>query len=227
MYGYILCILSARRRVRTAHAARQVLSQTARKHTILLAYPYRRIQSKRNTLIDAVQIVKGTMWSFEQPQSLAFSNVVVNVRMTVTLLSSGALLVYNPIAPTRECLRFLDALDAPVAHIILGSAAYEHKVFVGPFSRRYPKAKVYVAPQQYAFPLPLPLQLLGIFPEAVLKHNDKNTPWAEDFEQKMLAAPPFAVAGVPNCCISVTRDPMPPTPQLTIPDPAAASQHAA
>ena len=32
-------------------------------------------------------------------------------------------------------------------YIVLPTFAYEHKIFVGPFSRRFPKAKVYVAPQ--------------------------------------------------------------------------------
>jgi hypothetical protein len=122
--------------------------------------------------------------------------VAVNVRMTVTRLSSGELLVYNPIAPTQECLRFILELDAPLKYIILGTAAYEHKVFVGPFSRRFPGAEVYVGPQQWSFPLNLPVQFYGIFSKGVLKHNDTNTPWADDFEQKILAPPKFAVAGL-------------------------------
>ena len=136
------------------------------------------------------------MWSFEQPQTLAFSNVAVNVRMTVTRLQSGGLLVYNPIAPTRECLALLDTLDAPVDYVILGSAAYEHKVFVGPFSRKFPRAAVYVGPQQWSFPLNLPVQFYGIFPKGTLAHDDTTTPWGADFEQKVLAAPKFAVAGL-------------------------------
>ena len=75
-----------------------------------------------------MQLIKGVMWSFEQPQGLAFSNVQVNVRMTVTKLSDGSLLVYNPIAPTQECMDLLAELDADVKYIVLGSAAYEHKV---------------------------------------------------------------------------------------------------
>jgi hypothetical protein len=33
-------------------------------------------------------------------------------------------------------------LDAPVEYIVLPTYAYEHKAFVGPFSRKFPKAKV-------------------------------------------------------------------------------------
>jgi hypothetical protein len=142
------------------------------------------------------QIVRDIMWSFEQPQSLAFSNVHVNIRMTITKLSCGGLLVYNPIAPTQECMDLLAALDTPVKYIILGSAAYEHKIFVGPFSRRFPNADVYVAPQQWSFPLDLPVQFFGIFPKGVLRNDDLDTPWAVDFDQKVLAAPKFAAAGL-------------------------------
>lgn len=142
-----------------------------------------------------MQIIKDTMWALEQPQSLAFSNVAVNIRMTITRLSTGGLLVYNPIAPTDECIDFVRALDAPVKYILLGCAAYEHKVFVGPFARRWPQADVYVAPRQWSFPLDLPVQFFGIFPVGELRHNDNETPWAADFEQKVLTAPKFAVAG--------------------------------
>ena len=109
--------------------------------------------------LSLVQIVKDVMWSFEQPQSLAFSSVHVNVRMTVTLLSTGGLLVYNPIAPTEECLQLLSELDEPIKYIVLGTAAYEHKIFVGPFSRRFPDADIYITPNQWSFPLNLPVQV--------------------------------------------------------------------
>ena len=42
----------------------------------------------------------------------------------------------------RECIRLVNELGLPVEVIMLPSFAYEHKVFVGPFSRRYPKAQV-------------------------------------------------------------------------------------
>lgn len=52
----------------------------------------------------ALQLVKGAMWAFEQPQNLAGSNVHTNVRMTALRLSDGSLLIYAPIAPTRQAL---------------------------------------------------------------------------------------------------------------------------
>lgn len=135
-----------------------------------------------------MQIEKGVMWVFEQPQSLGFSNVTTNVRMVVIKLKSGGLWIHAPIAPTKECLALLKELDAPVEYIILPTFAYEHKIFVGPFSRRFPKAKVYVAPKQWSWPINLPVQLFGIFPTGVLKNDDTETPWADEIEQKVLVS---------------------------------------
>jgi Domain of unknown function (DUF4336) len=47
------------------------------------------------------QVERGSIWMFEQPQSLGGSNVTTNVRMTAIKLKSGGLLIYAPIAPTR------------------------------------------------------------------------------------------------------------------------------
>ncbi len=50
--------------------------------------------------------------------------------------------MHAPVAPTDECVRLIKELGAPVEYIVLPTFAYEHKAFVGPFSRRFPKAKV-------------------------------------------------------------------------------------
>jgi hypothetical protein len=42
----------------------------------------------------------------------------------------------------QECINLLKELGAPVEYIVLPTFAYEHKVFVGPFARRFPNAKV-------------------------------------------------------------------------------------
>ena len=49
----------------------------------------------------AMQVEKGQIWTFEQEQSLAGSQVTTTIRMTAVELSSGGLLLYSPIAPTR------------------------------------------------------------------------------------------------------------------------------
>jgi hypothetical protein len=46
-----------------------------------------------------------------------------------------------------ECLELLRELDAPVEYLVLPSHAYEHKVFVPSFQRRFPQAQVFVSPQ--------------------------------------------------------------------------------
>lgn len=46
------------------------------------------------------QVVPDTIWTFEQEQTFAFTNVSTVVRMTVVKLKSGGLFVYAPIAPT-------------------------------------------------------------------------------------------------------------------------------
>ena len=40
-----------------------------------------------------------------------------------------------------ECVALLKELG-DVEYIILSTHAYEHKLFIGPFSRRFPRAKV-------------------------------------------------------------------------------------
>lgn len=133
------------------------------------------------------EVVKGSIWLFEQPQSLGFSNVTTNVRMTVIKLASGGLWVHAPVAPTAECIRLVKDLGAPVEHIVLPTFAYEHKIFVGPFSRKFPRAKVWIAPRQWSWPINLPPQFFGIFPTGgTLLDGDIDTPWADEIEQKVL-----------------------------------------
>ena len=57
------------------------------------------------------------MWTFEQEQSFALTNVATVVRMTVIKLQSGGLWVYAPIAPTRcaGCLVCCVSLRSPHA----------------------------------------------------------------------------------------------------------------
>lgn len=50
--------------------------------------------------------------------------------------------MHAPIAPTKECVRLVKELGEPVKYIVLTTYAYEHKVFVSPFARRFPKAQV-------------------------------------------------------------------------------------
>lgn len=147
-------------------------------------YPY----GRRRTLCR--EIVKDTIWTFDQLQGILYT--IVPIRMTVVKLSLGGLLVYAPVAPTTECVRALNelvALHGDVKYIILPtSSGLEHKVFVGPFARRFPQAQVFVAPHQWSFPLNLPLSWLG-FPgrrTQVLAEDNAQAPYASEFDYAVL-----------------------------------------
>lgn len=147
-------------------------------------YPY----GKRRTL--RTEVVKDRVWTFDQLQGVIY--VVVPIRMTVVKLDEGGLLVYAPVAPTPECIRLVKELVAQhgdVKYIILPTiSGIEHKVFVGPFARRFPLAQVFVAPNQWSFPLNLPLSWLGL-PQRrtqVLPENSAKAPFADEFDYAML-----------------------------------------
>jgi hypothetical protein len=149
-------------------------------------YPY----GKRRTI--RKEVVKYTIWIFDQMQGVFY--VVVPIRMTVVKLENGGLLVYAPVAPTRECIRLVNELVAEhgdVKYIILPTiSGIEHKVFVGPFARCFPTAQVFVAPEQWSFPLNLPLSWLG-FPEErtqILPEDSQKTPFADEFDYAILGA---------------------------------------
>ena len=107
------------------------------------------------------ELVKDRVYSFEQ--EIRLSGISANVRSTVFRTRDNHLVVYNPVAPTEEFVRQLDALGSKgVSHILLGATQYEHKVFVGPFARKFPEAHVWAVPGQWSWPLPLPAKYLGI-----------------------------------------------------------------
>ncbi|BAY36316.1 hypothetical protein NIES2111_06420 [Nostoc sp. NIES-2111] len=147
-------------------------------------YPY----GKRRTVCR--EIVKDTIWTFDQVQGVLYT--VVPIRMSVIKLNAGGLLVYAPVAPTRECVRLVNELVAKhgeVKYIVLPtSSGLEHKIFVGPFARKFPQAQVFVAPHQWSFPFNLPLSWLG-FPQKrtqVLPEDSRQTPFADEFDYAVL-----------------------------------------
>ncbi len=147
-------------------------------------YPY----GQRRTL--RKEVVKDTIWTFEQCQGILY--VVVPIRMTVVKLTTGGLLVYAPVAPTDECIRLVNELvetHGEVKYIILPTVSgIEHKVFVGPFARCFPKAQVFVSPNQWSFPFNLPLSWLG-FPGKrthKLPVDSSQSPFADEFDYEIL-----------------------------------------
>ena len=147
-------------------------------------YPY----GQRRTI--RKEIIKDTIWTFDQLQGIFY--VVVPIRMTVIKLKKGGLLVYAPVAPTGECTRLLNELvteHGDIKYIILPTiSGIEHKVFVGPFARRFPNAQIFVAPGQWSFPLNLPLSWLGLPGKRtrILPENSQEAPFAEDFDYAIL-----------------------------------------
>lgn len=117
---------------------------------------------------------------------MALSGVATIVRMTAIKLSSGGLLIYSPIAPTRECIELVRDLGMPVEYLVLSTFAYEHKIYIPPFNRAFKEAKVWAAPAQWSVPVPLPLPLLGIFAEGTIQDDSTPTPFSEDLEHKVL-----------------------------------------
>ncbi len=67
-------------------------------------YPYRHRRTFRR------EVVPETLWTFDQLQGVLYT--VVPIRMTVIKLTTGGLLVYAPIAPTQECIRMVQELEA-------------------------------------------------------------------------------------------------------------------
>ena len=151
---------------------------------LLPIYPYQNRRTLRR------EVLKNTIWTFDQVQGIVY--VVVPIRMTVVRLETGGLLVYAPVAPTPECIRLMRELEAEhgaVKSIVLPTiSGLEHKVFVGPFARQFPKASVYIAPQQWSFPVNLPLSWLG-FPRQrtyILSNPYEDNPFAPEFDYAIL-----------------------------------------
>jgi Domain of unknown function (DUF4336) len=147
-------------------------------------YPY----GQRPTLRQ--EVIPNTLWTFDQLQGILY--VVTPIRMTVVKLAAGGLLVYAPVAPTPECVALLNELVAvhgDVRYIILPTVSgIEHKVFVGPFARRYPMAQVFVSPHQWSWPLNLPLSWLGL-PRGrtqVLPIDSQKAPFGDEFDYAIL-----------------------------------------
>ncbi|NJL45509.1 MAG: DUF4336 domain-containing protein [Leptolyngbyaceae cyanobacterium SM2_3_12] len=148
-------------------------------------YPY----GQRPTL--RTEVVKDSVWTFDQFQGIFY--VVVPIRMTVVKLAPAGLLVYSPVAPTPECIALMRELEqhhGPVKYIIMATVTgIEHKVFVGPFARRFPQAQVYVTPNQWSYPLNLPLPWLGLPRDRtqVLPKNSSQAPFADQVDYTVLA----------------------------------------
>ncbi len=120
-------------------------------------YPY----GRRHTYFS--ELINNQVWSFEQLQGLYY--VAVPVRLTVVKVSGGLMLI-NPLPPTIELLRDLNALEkdhGPVLTIVLPTASgLEHKISLPALARAFPKAQLWLCPGQWSFPLNVTLDFIGI-----------------------------------------------------------------
>jgi hypothetical protein len=116
--------------------------------------------------------------------------------MTIIKLHAGCLLVDAPVIPTPESICLVQELEAKhgsVKYIIIlpTSSGLEHKIFVGPFGRKFPQAVVYVTPHQWSFPFNLPLSWLSFrqkrtveLPENI--GNINQNPFSDEFAYEIL-----------------------------------------
>ena len=167
-------------------------------------YPY----NNRRTI--RTEITPDTIWTFDQVQGILY--VVVPIRMTVVKLVGGGLLVYAPVAPTGECLELIDELvriHGDIRYIILPTiSGLEHKVFVGPFARAFPQAQVWVTPDQWSFPINLPLSWLGL-PRGrtqILPPDSGKTPFGDEFDYAILETIDLGDFGLHCRSIPTIRD---------------------
>ena len=148
--------------------------------------------SQRKTL---VREVTDGVWTFDQLIGIYY--VHVPIRMTVVAMKkSRGLLVYAPVAATKDCLNQLQPLIdkyGPIRYIILPSVAVEHKVLAGPFARKFPQAEFYVTDKQYSFPIGLPDRTLG-FPSWTKplpsSSSGQDASWGGEFDHEVLTVKP-------------------------------------
>ncbi len=138
---------------------------------------------RRKTLMK--EVVKDTIWTFDQIQGII--NVNVPVRCTVIKLSNGGLFVNNPVAPTPEFIDMMKELESKhgdVKYIALSTLGIEHKGTCGPFSASFPKSQVYLQPGQYAFPVNLPSAFYFPFGKTIkeIPENNEDAPWKDDID---------------------------------------------
>ena len=138
------------------------------------------------------------VYAFDQLIGIYY--VHVPIRMSVVAVHQNnpnkrGLVVYAPVAPTKECLALMQELIdtyGPVRDIIDPSTAVEHKVNAGPFARAFPDANFYVTDKQYAFPLNLPNSFLGLpsWTKPLPRSSRDNDMWGGELEHEVLTVKP-------------------------------------
>ncbi|KAJ1461587.1 hypothetical protein M885DRAFT_506605 [Pelagophyceae sp. CCMP2097] len=176
---------------------RVALAASQRWPELTPAGPYYRDGEVRGTLLR--ELAPGRVWALEQVQGAIF--VHVPVRMTLVKLDGGGLLGYSAVAATEEMLQLLASVEAkhgPLLHVVLPTTAVEHKLFAVALAKAK-KATLWIVPDQFSFPVDLPLGLLG-FPRNTGRiggPGDEAPPWAKQVRYKMLG-PLISKDGISN-----------------------------
>ncbi len=148
---------------------------------LLPLYPY----GHRRTLVR--ELIPDQVWSFEQLQGVFY--VAVPIRMTVVRVSQG-LMLFAPVAPTAELLAALRDLEdryGPVRTLVLPtSSGLEHKLPVPAMARAFPRAEVWVTPNQWSFPVSLPLAWLGFPADRLRILFQQGLPHADELHWQAL-----------------------------------------
>lgn len=112
------------------------------------------------------------LWGLVQPLDLRGLGLVdIGLRSVVARLGDGSLLLHNPVAPTQEVLNMLQALKAPVKHVLVSSNSPEHWLYARDTMTRFPEAQLWVAPGLFE---PLLSRVLGPLGLNSLKEQSKE-----------------------------------------------------
>lgn len=92
-----------------------------------------------------VEIKPGKLWALRQPFP-EDGPASIWLNCSVAALATGDLVVYAPVAPTREALDMVASLPGRVAHVIAPSLSPEHWLYVNAFAAAHPDAMVWACP---------------------------------------------------------------------------------
>lgn len=148
-------------------------------------------------------IVPGQVYALEQ--NLEVGPLETPLRCVVVKLRDGALWVHAPLAPTMEFFELVET-GIPdhrgVEHVVVPTYAFEHKIFAKDALRRWPDARLWVAPGQFSFPVEVPSRVaFGREPDGVLGGAADGggvgdvPPWIDEISVRILKAGKFALAG--------------------------------
>ena len=148
-------------------------------------------------------IVPGEVYALEQ--NLALGPLETPLRCVVIKLKDGTCWVHAPLAPTGEFFELAESVG-PVAHVVVPTYALEHKIFAKAALERWPEAKLWVAPGQFAFPREVSsAKVFGREPDGVLGVVPSGENGGDGRDGAMRLGDPHA-ASQPQCLDEIACD---------------------